>query len=117
QGTCVPSAGAVDCTLGTVSVGSPATVDVLVAPLAHGTLEDDATAASATPDPDSSNNSDTEQTTAQGPDCTIVGTWGNDVLTGTAGNDVLCGLGGDDTLSGRRGGDVLMGGSGEDVAT
>ena len=52
---------------------------------------------------------------AQGLNCTIVGTEGNDVLTGTSGNDVICGLGGNDTIDGLAGNDVIYGGAGNDV--
>ncbi len=51
---------------------------------------------------------------AEQPQCTIVGTSGNDVLIGTSGDDVICGYDGDDTLEGRGGDDVLIGGRGED---
>ncbi len=49
------------------------------------------------------------------PDCTRVGTPGNDVLTGTAGRDVICALGGDDQVRGLAGADVLRGGDGNDT--
>ena len=52
--------------------------------------------------------------TVDSPECTIVGTPGDDVLVGTAGADVLCGRGGDDVISGGDGDDVLRGGSGDD---
>jgi hypothetical protein len=49
------------------------------------------------------------------PECTIVGTPGNDFLRGTPGDDVICGLAGNDVLLGREGNDVLIGGSGRDI--
>ena len=48
------------------------------------------------------------------PECTIVGTRGDDRLRGTSGDDVICGLGGDDHISGLGGNDVLIGGLGND---
>lgn len=48
------------------------------------------------------------------PECTKLGTEGDDVLRGTPGPDVLCGLGGDDVLYGEGAGDVVVGGSGKD---
>lgn len=47
--------------------------------------------------------------------CTIVGTFGPDVLVGTSGDDVICGRGGDDLIRGGGGNDVLLGGTGDDV--
>jgi Ca2+-binding RTX toxin-like protein len=49
-----------------------------------------------------------------GPNCTILGTPGNDVLRGTARNDVICGFGGNDVIRGGGGGDILRGGKGND---
>ncbi len=48
------------------------------------------------------------------PDCTIVGTSGDDVLSGTAGDDVICGMAGDDVIKGQGGDDTLSGGAGVD---
>ncbi len=48
------------------------------------------------------------------PQCTIIGTPGDDVLFGTPGTDVVCGGGGDDILVGGGGDDWLIGGSGDD---
>ena len=49
------------------------------------------------------------------PECTIIGTPGNDRLRGTNGDDVICGLGGDDIIDGRNGNDILIGGEGNDT--
>src|SRR5207244_11223662 len=91
--------------VGSMAVGTQSTVDVLVAPVSPGTPTDTADVSAATGDPDPSNNADSEQTTAQGDACTLVGTWGPDTLPGSSADDVLCGLGGDDTLSGDGGDD------------
>ena len=47
--------------------------------------------------------------------CTLVGTWGADVITGTPGNDRICGLPGPDRIDGGFGSDYLNGGSGSDT--
>jgi Ca2+-binding RTX toxin-like protein len=49
-----------------------------------------------------------------GPECTIIGTSGDDRLNGTSGDDVICALGGDDTVFGRGGDDTLVLGPGAD---
>ena len=51
---------------------------------------------------------------ADEPECTIIGTSGDDLLVGTPGDDVLCGFGGDDVLRGGTGNDELRGGAGKD---
>ncbi len=48
------------------------------------------------------------------PQCTKIGTAGDDTLVGTAGKDVLCGLGGKDTINGMGGDDIALGGAGDD---
>jgi dipeptidyl aminopeptidase/acylaminoacyl peptidase len=50
------------------------------------------------------------------PECTHVGTPGDDVIQGTDGDDVLCGMGGDDRLVAGPGADVVLGGAGADEA-
>jgi Ca2+-binding RTX toxin-like protein len=52
-----------------------------------------------------------------GPECTIVGTAGDDRLRGTPRDDVICALGGDDGVNGREGNDTLILGPGRDGAT
>jgi Ca2+-binding RTX toxin-like protein len=48
------------------------------------------------------------------PECTLMGTPGDDVLTGTPARDVICGLGGNDRIRGGAGNDDLRGGDGAD---
>jgi len=48
------------------------------------------------------------------PQCTILGTSGDDVLLGTAGPDVICGRAGDDEIYGLDGDDILLGDKGHD---
>lgn len=50
-----------------------------------------------------------------GREATIVGTFGDDVLTGTSGDDVISGLQGNDVLRGLGGEDIICGGIGDDV--
>jgi hypothetical protein len=53
--------------------------------------------------------------TAEGPDCDVVGTEGDDVLFAEPGGSVVCGLGGNDILHGGPGDDTLLGGPGDDL--
>jgi uncharacterized repeat protein (TIGR01451 family) len=61
QGTC-SGTSTVTCTLGTLASPGSATVTIKVTPTAEGTLSNTATVSSTTADPDSANNSDTEET-------------------------------------------------------
>ena len=56
----------------------------------------------------------TEQALSALPQCTIVGTPGNDNITGTNGADFICGEGGDDVINGGNGDDTIDGGPGAD---
>lgn len=49
------------------------------------------------------------------PNCTVLGTDGNDILTGTSEDDVICGLGGDDTIDAKGGDDIIHAGPGDDT--
>lgn len=49
------------------------------------------------------------------PECTVLGSKGDDVLRGTPGNDVICGFGGNDRVFGFGGNDILRGGAGHDT--
>jgi hypothetical protein len=46
--------------------------------------------------------------------CTILGTFGSDLIQGTAGTDVICARTGNDTANGRAGADIVRGGKGND---
>ena len=70
---------------------------------------------SGTPAFESSSGSVTQVVQPEGPECTIVGTEGDDVLRGTSAADVICGLGGNDVLLSGSGNDILDGGSGNDI--
>ena len=53
--------------------------------------------------------------TTELPDCTILGTDGDDILTGTSGDDIICGLGGNDTIDAKGGNDIIHAGPGDDT--
>lgn len=47
--------------------------------------------------------------------CTLFGSFGDDLVTGTGGDDRLCGLDGNDAIHGLSGNDILLGAAGDDV--
>jgi hypothetical protein len=49
------------------------------------------------------------------PDCTLLGTGGNDRLIGTEADEVICGLGGRDFIKGKAGDDQVRAGGGNDT--
>jgi Ca2+-binding RTX toxin-like protein len=49
--------------------------------------------------------------------CSIVGTWGSDVLVGTRGADYICGRPGADRIGGAGGNDRIEAGSGADTVS
>jgi uncharacterized repeat protein (TIGR01451 family) len=104
------------CTIGSLNNGESATATIVARGLQAGPVDNSPTVASATADPDSSNNSSTMRSTffQRAGACTVTGTAGNDRLKGTPGDDVICGLGGNDRISGRGGNDKLKGNSGND---
>ena len=60
---CTSSAGRVDCALGTLPSGASATVTITVTPKARGVITNTARVGSSAPDPDTSNNTATTETT------------------------------------------------------
>jgi uncharacterized repeat protein (TIGR01451 family) len=64
QGDCALSAGKVTCTLGTLDLGSEATVHIMVRPQAAGLLTNEASVISDLADPNLANNTVTVETTA-----------------------------------------------------
>ena len=60
---CVHSDGRVDCALGTVAPGASATVTIMVTPRARGVITNTGRVGSSAPDPDTSNNTATTETT------------------------------------------------------
>ncbi len=63
QGACTHSLGTVTCNLGTISNGGTVTVTIVVTPTAPGTITNAATVTANEPDPDTNNNTDSEDTT------------------------------------------------------
>ena len=131
----------VRCPLGTIPSTGTATITIRVRTKRAGTIVNTAAVSASTSDPQSGNNSDTEQTVVQDPSggatcagkpATITGTAGPETLEGTNkrdviaagggddlvrgldGKDIICGGAGFDRIRGQRGGDVLRGGSGND---
>lgn len=124
-GSCKISGRNVNCQLGTIGVGTAATVPTVVitgTATRPGRNVAAASVSSRTFDPVGGNNLATEATRVRAvhvPDCdglpaTIVGTTGPDRLVGTRGNDVVVGLGGDDVIRTFSGEDVICGGRGAD---
>ena len=117
--SCADMGGVVECDLGDLASMASATVTIVVEPTATGTITNSVEVTSA--EPDSTPNTDSEQTTVSELLCdgrvpTLVGTPGDDTnLRGTNGPDVIHGLGGNDTISGLNGNDVICGGEGNDT--
>ena len=117
--SCAGMGGVVECDLGDLASMASATVTIVVMPTATGRITNEVEVTSA--EPDSTPNTDSEQTTVEELLCagrvpTIVGTPGDDAnLRGTNGRDVIHGLGGHDTISGLNDNDVICGGEGNDI--
>ncbi|GAA2384557.1 hypothetical protein Cme02nite_66120 [Catellatospora methionotrophica] len=115
----VGGTGEVSATKAAVGNGETATFTLVVAVAAGttGTISNSSGVTSATFDPVTADNGDTERTDVGPgtPVCTITGTERGDILNGTLGDDVICGLGGDDIISGLGGNDVVYGGPGSDL--
>lgn len=76
QGSCVhsgePLGGTVTCSLGALSNGASATIDIeVVAPLTPGTISNSATVSADEPDPDASDNTASEDTTVIDPSANL----------------------------------------------
>ena len=115
----------VECSLGSIPVGSGSLVTIRVRADRDGQATNTASVDSSSPnDPNRANNESTEQTqivaaatrTCAGRDVTITGTSGPDVIDGTNQADVIAGLGGDDVINGLDGKDVICTGGGDDIA-
>ncbi|MEX0755512.1 MAG: hypothetical protein WD556_10425 [Actinomycetota bacterium] len=114
RGTCSHAAGTVTCAIGTLTNGAGASVDVLVTPTGPGVKVATATASHEGDDPDATDDAASDQTTAEGLACTMVGTQNSDTINGTGAANVICGLGGVDTIDGGDGNDFIYAGSGND---
>ncbi|MGD9736438.1 MAG: hypothetical protein AB7V58_12680 [Solirubrobacterales bacterium] len=127
EGSCKVTGATVTCKLGTIGVGTAATVPVVTitgSVSKPGKIADSAGVSSRTYDPVSANNLEVERTrvwrrrhtpTCAGVPATIVGTMGDDLLIGTRGNDVVVARGGNDEIRTFRGEDIVCAGSGRDV--
>jgi uncharacterized repeat protein (TIGR01451 family) len=124
-GTCKVSGRTVSCKLGTIGVGTAATVPTVVisgTAAQPGRITDTASVSSPTVDPVHGNDLATESTRVEkmraracdGVPATIVGTQGPDRLVGTRGNDVVVALGGDDVIRTFSGEDLICAGKGRD---
>lgn len=123
---CSHLAGIVTCNLGDMMVSDTKVIKItvmvdpdLVDATGSATLSNQAEVMSLiTPDPDTNNNSTTEDTEVR-PGCdgllaTIVGTPGHDNIAGTPNNDVIATLAGRDNISSGDGNDTICSGSGGD---
>ncbi|MCP4527453.1 MAG: DUF11 domain-containing protein [Aestuariibacter sp.] len=63
QGSCSETGGVVTCNLGTINNGNSLNVDIVVTPDSEGNITNNASVTSDTPDPNSGNNSVSEETT------------------------------------------------------
>jgi Ca2+-binding RTX toxin-like protein len=114
RGSCSANGAHVTCALGKLTKGASAFVDLDLDALGAGDLRMSVSVRALRPDPTPGNNSAGTLTSVPRPECTLLGTAGNDRLNGTEGDDIICGLGGNDVLSGRGGNDTLYGGAGND---
>ena len=91
SGTCANNSGTVDCSLGDLPSGTGASVTLVVAPTAAGSLTNRASVASDTPDPNTSNNIDgvTIAVTAGGGGSAGGGNAGGGIGPGLASGQVL----------------------------
>jgi uncharacterized repeat protein (TIGR01451 family) len=62
QGNCTQSGGTVTCTLGTIGSGATVPISIVVKPTVAGTITNTASVSASTPDPQGSNNADSENT-------------------------------------------------------
>lgn len=123
NGTCTVKGTQLTCTLGGLSNGATATIELRVtAPTKAGTISNVADVTSDVTDPNKANDSATQTTTVAGgsaPSCfaspaTIVGTSASETLRGGSGRDVIFASGGADLIYGLGGKDLICGAGGSD---
>lgn len=125
SGSCETKGKKVNCDAPSLAVDALLTVTILTTVTKNsGSITNSTSVQSAVPDPQSSDNLDTETTqvvkptggpTCEGRQSTIVGTEGDDSITGTEKKDVIVALGGNDTIFGLGGNDVICGYPGNDT--
>jgi len=111
-GECSMPSGIVECTGGSLGPGQTEQVTGTVSRRDAGPIRLHAAVLSDQLDTDLTDNTASAGVTVL--PCTIVGTYGNDVLRGTAGPDRICGLAGADTIYGGAGNDFIDAGNGND---
>jgi len=125
-GSCNVAGATVTCKLGTIGVGTAATVPTVTitgSATKPDRITNSASVSSNTDDPVARNDLETERTrvlkvrarACAGMPATIVGTPRADLLIGTRGNDVVVAMGGDDEIRTFTGEDVICAGRGRDV--
>jgi uncharacterized repeat protein (TIGR01451 family) len=126
SGSCRIGGRTVSCDLGTIGVGTGATVPVVTitaTPTRPGQITNSASVRSRVRDPRGGNDLDTESTrvlplqvaTCAGRPATLLGTGGADRLVGTRGDDVVLARGGADVIHTFSGRDLVCAGRGRDV--
>lgn len=126
QGSCAVHGRTVSCDLGTIGVGTGATIPVVTiaaTPTRPGRITNTASVRSRVRDPRAGNDLATESTrvlplrvaTCAGKPATVLGTGGDDRLVGTVGDDVVLARGGRDVVHTFRGHDLVCAGRGADV--
>jgi len=125
-GSCKVAGATVTCKLGTIGVGTAATVPTVTitgSATKPGRIVNSASVSSRTADPVHGNDLATERTrvlkmrarACAGVPATIVGTRAADLLVGTRGNDVVVAMGGNDEIRTFTGEDIVCAGRGRDV--
>jgi hypothetical protein len=104
------------CDLGEIAPGEEERVSFLLLRDRPGGVGTRATAVSIS-EPDVRGWNDTAEIGASISTCSIVGTWGSDVLVGTRGADYICGRPGADRIGGAGGNDRIEAGSGADTVS
>jgi len=109
---CDGTGGDIRCLFRTIPAGNSVTIAVSAFRRTGGRIHLLARVSSDELDTDPTNNAAAAE--ADVLPCTLVGTYGNDVLYGTPGNDRICGLPGADTIYGGAGNDFIDAGNGDD---
>lgn len=114
---CSRTQSSLSCTVGSITVGAPATVSY--SGVVYRTGNPTITATATTPgDQVTANDGASSPLNVlrqlRGRKCTVLGTSGRDTIVGTSGDDTICGLAGNDRISGAGGNDLIYGDAGRD---